>query len=301
MSSTAPASGPSLKGRFAAAIALTFGFYVLALALAGALLAAAIVPWLMGAHPIHLTLTAGVLGGAILYAIVPRRLRFSAPGLRVTAADHPRLFALIESVARSADEPLPNDVYLTMEVNAAVAQVTRTRRVLIIGVPLMQLMTEREFEGVLAHEFGHYSGGDTKLGPWIYRTRETIGRTIAQLSSTDGDDSISRMLVRQPFKWYGIAFLRITAAISRRQEFAADRFAVEMAGRAPFEERLRKVHSSGFAFDQVLGRRGRPRPAGGPAPAGRRGVPALHGRRRHQRRDRRATAPRARGTHDRRV
>jgi hypothetical protein len=43
-----PSSGPSLKARFAAAIALTIGFYALALVMAGALLAAAILPWVLG-------------------------------------------------------------------------------------------------------------------------------------------------------------------------------------------------------------------------------------------------------------
>ncbi len=46
--SAAPPAGPSLAGRFAAAIALTIGFYVLALAIAGGLLAVAILPWVLG-------------------------------------------------------------------------------------------------------------------------------------------------------------------------------------------------------------------------------------------------------------
>jgi Zn-dependent protease with chaperone function len=54
--------------------------------------------------------------------------------------------------------------------------------VLIIGLPLLHLLSERGFRGVLAHEFGHYAGGDTRLGPWIWRTRETIGRTIDKLT-----------------------------------------------------------------------------------------------------------------------
>ena len=29
---------------------------------------------------------------------------------------------------------------------------------------------------MLAHEFGHFYGGDTKLGPWIYKTRAAIGQ-----------------------------------------------------------------------------------------------------------------------------
>jgi hypothetical protein len=77
----APAAGPSLAGRFAAAIALTVGFYLLALALAAGLLAAAILPWVLeGRNNLWVTLTGLVLGVTILVAIVPRRQRFEAPG-----------------------------------------------------------------------------------------------------------------------------------------------------------------------------------------------------------------------------
>jgi len=41
---------------------------------------------------------------------------------------------------------------------------------MVIGLPLMQIMTVSQMRAVLAHEFGHYYGGDTKLGPWVYRT-----------------------------------------------------------------------------------------------------------------------------------
>ncbi len=86
MSSTAHVpAGPSLAGRFAAAIALTIGFYVLALALAAGLFALAILPWIFsGPHNLWVTITALLLGGSILVAIVPRRLRFEAPGMKVT-------------------------------------------------------------------------------------------------------------------------------------------------------------------------------------------------------------------------
>ena len=148
---------------------------------------------------------------------------------------------------------MPDDVYLTLEANAAVTQASRTRRVLIIGVPLLHILSERELRGVIAHEFGHYSGGDTRLGPWIYRTRETIIRTVLQLSDADGDEAWSQQLVRQPFIWYAKAFLRITAKISREQEFAADRRAVASAGRAAYATALERVHAYGPAFDSFWG------------------------------------------------
>jgi Zn-dependent protease with chaperone function len=252
MSSAAHASaGPSLAGRFAAAIALTIGFYVLALVLGVGLLAFAVVPWFVpGPQNIFVSFGSLVLGGSILVAIVPRRSPFVAPGLRITRDQQPRLFELIEQEARAGGEEVPDDVYLTLEDNAGVAQVSRRRRVLVLGLPLLHILTERQLRGVLAHEFGHYSGGDTRLGPWIYRTRETIGRTVAALMADEGeDDWWAAKITRQPFIYYGRAFLRITAAISRRQEFAADRCAATSVGRDAFVAGLERSHAYGPGFD----------------------------------------------------
>ena len=244
-------AGPSLAGRFAAAIALTIGFYVLALVLGVGLLAFAVVPWFVpGPQNIFISFGSLVLGGSILLAIVPRRIPFVAPGLRITREQQPRLFELIEAEARAGGEAMPDDVYLTLDDNAGVAQVSRRRRVLVLGLPLLHILSERQLRGVLAHEFGHYSGGDTRLGPWIYRTRETIGRTVASLSADeDEDDWWAARLTRQPFIWYGRTFLRITAAISRRQEFAADRCAVGSVGRDAYVAGLERSHAYGPGFD----------------------------------------------------
>ena len=71
---------------------------------------------------------------------------------------------------------------MTFEANAGVLELGRRRRVMFVGLPLLQLITERGLRAVIAHEYGHYAGGDTRLGPWIHRTRETVLRTIAHLS-----------------------------------------------------------------------------------------------------------------------
>ncbi len=120
---------------------------------------------------------------------------------------------------------------------------------LILGLPYMRLLSVAELRTVIAHEFGHYAGGDTKLGGWIYRTRAAIGRTIDHLSSDDDDEGWMMKAVRLPFIWYGKAFMRITAAISRRQEFAADEWAAKIGGREAHMETLRRAHASGPAFD----------------------------------------------------
>jgi heat shock protein HtpX len=249
---------PSLAGRFAAAIALTVGFYALALAIALALIGGPVYGWVeAGRGNIWITVFGVVTGCTILAAIVPRRMPFTPPGPRIEPADQPRLLAAVEEVARETGQEMPGETYVTLEVNAAVTEVSNgllrgRRRVLIVGLPLLQVLSERGFRGVLAHEFGHYAGGDTRLGPWIWRTRETIGRTIAQLMD-DEDDSWSRRAVRAPFIWYGRAFLRITNTISRRQEFAADAIAARQVGRDAHVEALRRVHALAPGFDAYWG------------------------------------------------
>jgi len=243
-------SGPSLKGRFAAAIALTIAFYTLALLIAAGLLAAAILPWVFNDHNnLWVTVTGVLLAGSILWAILPRRLPFTAPGVRLTSETQPRLLAVIEDEADACGERVPEEVYATFEVNAAVLEVNRRRRVMIVGLPLLHLVSERGLRAVIAHEFGHYTGGDTQLGPWIHRTRAAIGRTIGQLSSADGDEGWTQRAVRAPFIWYGKAFLRITNAISRRQEFAADSGAARRGGRDVYAATLRRIEAYAPAFD----------------------------------------------------
>lgn len=222
------------------------GFYGLALALAAGLL------WIPYAEWRYLHLFTGkvaifCVGGAvlILLAIVPRPDRFPAPGPLLEAERHPLLFAELRGLARAVDEELPNEVYLVADVNAWVAQRGGimgfgSRRVMALGLPLLQNLRVSQLRAVLAHEFGHYRSGDTRLGPWIYKTREAIGRTLQALS---GHGTIQR-----PFHWYGLLFLRITQAVSRRQEAQADRLAVQVAGASALVDGLRATHRAALAF-----------------------------------------------------
>jgi heat shock protein HtpX len=241
--------GPSLKWRLAAAVGLTIGFYTLAILIAAALLAVAVLPWVLnGSNNLWVTFTCFVLGVTILVAIFPRRNRFQPHGVRVTKDDQPRLLAMIDEEARTTGARAPDEVYATLEVNASVTE-ARGRRIMMIGVPLLHITSERGMRGIIAHEFGHYAGGDTRLGPWVWRTYDGVARTIDYLTDDDGDDGWTQRAVRQPFIWYGNAFMRITAAIKRRQEFAADQMAARSAGRDAFTEALRRIHAYGPSFD----------------------------------------------------
>lgn len=237
----------SLAARSVAAVSLMVGFYALALGIVAVLLFLPYAEWTYAGR-LHVQLAfACVLGaGAIAWSILPRPDAFAAPGPRLCPDTHPELFEKLRDVSRRTGQAMPREVYLVREMNAWVASRGGvmgfgSRRVMGLGLPLLQVMSAQELEAILAHEFGHYHGGDTRLGPWIYKTRAAIGRTLDSL----GDEG----LLHLPFRWYGGFFLRVTQAISRAQELTADRLAATAVGARPLIEGLKKVHGHAAAYD----------------------------------------------------
>lgn len=246
----APLGPTSLAGRALLAVLLTIGFYSLALVIAAALLflVYADVRW---ASHVHVQLIIGCVfaAGAILWSIRPRRDRFQAPGPRLLPSEHPRLFSEMAALAAEIGQTMPREVYLVADANAAVMERGGMmgiggRRVMIVGLPLLQTLTVAQFRGVVAHEFGHFYGGDTRLSPWVYKTRDAIGRTIGELEN--------RTWLQAPFRWYGLMFLRTTHAISRRQEFVADNLAAGLVGPHTYAEGLRIIHGIAPAFEGYM-------------------------------------------------
>jgi heat shock protein HtpX len=238
---------PSLGLRATLALGLMIGFYGLALGLALGLL------WLpyaelTYANQVHPKLAVACLIGAaiILWSIVPRPDRFEAPGPQLQPANHPKLFSMLRGVAAATKQEMPAEVYLVGDMNAWVAHRggfmgLGAHRVMGLGLPLLQTLTVSEVRAVLAHEFGHYSGGDTKVGRFVYQTRAAIGRTLENLGEHGS-------ILQLPFLWYGRLFLRVSHAVSRRQELAADELAAHVAGARPLAEGLKKIHAAAPAF-----------------------------------------------------
>src|SRR5918998_3419498 len=111
--------GPSLAGRTALAVALTVGFYTLALGIAIALIGLPILAVAAdGPFNLWLAIFMVVSGLTILKAIFPRRHRFEPPGPEITEADQPELVAEVKKVSGELGEPLPDGMYIAHDVNA---------------------------------------------------------------------------------------------------------------------------------------------------------------------------------------
>src|SRR5215510_1114752 len=187
-------STPSLFWRATLAVLLMVGFYAFAFSIIGILL---FIPYAEIAYVKQVNYVTVKIGffciaGAfiILWSILPRIDRFVPPGLIVHPSEHPKLFQMLKQIGEVTSQSLPAEVYLTNEMNAWVTNRGGvmgfgSRRVMGIGLPLMAVLSTSQLRAVVAHEFGHYHGGDTKLGPWIYKTRIAIGRTIYELERNE--------------------------------------------------------------------------------------------------------------------
>ncbi len=236
----------------AAAVVFSYAFaIVLSLAFLGLGALCYGIIWKSGPNfvPIILGSFGIVVGLTILSSLIPRRDKIVLPGVPIDLTSERRLVAEIQSVASCLNEALPAEVYLIPEANAFVAQHGR-RRILGIGLPLLPALTVPEFRALLAHEFAHFYSGDTRLGPWVYKSRSAMARVYTNLGTESPLMAILTrwvivalpyMLLMGSLRLFWTLFLRLTQLISRRQEFRSDEIACHVAGSAAFARALRKL------------------------------------------------------------
>ncbi len=223
------------------ALMLMIGFYVLALAVAGGLLFLIYFQISEGAFSIYLSIICFIGAMLTIWSIFPRMEKFVQSGSLLTPDQQPRLFSELSSIAKSTGQEMPTEVYIIPDLNAAVSQMGRTslyknRRIMVIGLPLLKVLTVSQFRAVLAHEFGHYCGGDIKLGPWIFKTRATIISTLWGLRGLS--------ILQLPYRGYAMMFLRITQSVSRQQELSADAVAAHITDPQTMANALQKIQGA---------------------------------------------------------
>jgi hypothetical protein len=111
---------------------------------------------------------------------------------------------------------------------------------------LLSVLTVSQLRAVLAHEFAHYYGGDTRLGPWVYRAQAAIIRSLQNVGALSGLTSV--MVIRMMYEvvttlmaWQFKVFLRGIHLCSRQREYRADELACLIAGREALINGLRAI------------------------------------------------------------
>jgi Zn-dependent protease with chaperone function len=233
----------SFRAALAVCVLMLFPFVVLALVV-GLLLVVVLVGMqssVAGRGLGQLLLVPLVIGIVAAVREAVRARPQPAEGPELTRSGHPELWRTLDQLADVVHTAPPERIVLTPEVNAGVYQIG-PRRELVLGLPLLAGMTVGELRSVLAHELGHFAGGDTRLAARTLRARRFI------VAARDNAGVF--------IKWFFALYYRVvvfaSAASSRDVELRADRFSAEAAGPAVAAAALRKVTSVEVGWDFVL-------------------------------------------------
>jgi len=210
---------------------------------------AALIVW--GAVVSHTLVLLGKIGWAflVLIYVVLRAMwvRLEPPqGRALTRRECPELFKLIEELRATVQAPRVHRVLVTGDFNAAIVQHARfgvfggTRNYLMLGLPLVQSLSEAEFRAVVAHEFGHLSGAHGRFGAWIYRLRTGWARLLSALQA---HNHWGAALFTRFFNWYAPLFSAYSFVQARQQEYEADRMSVAAVGREATASALLRVNT----------------------------------------------------------
>ncbi len=173
-----------------------------------------------------LGIIAAVIGWAVLRSLwVP----FEPPeGRPLEQGEAPGLFDLIARLRAKIGGPRIHEVLVTRDFNAAIVQTPRLgllgwyRNYLVVGLPLLQGLSEPEAAAVIAHELGHFAGRHGHLAALVYRVRMVWAQLSERLQAGH-----SASLLRRFFAWYGPWFNANSFVLARSHEYEADRTAAE--------------------------------------------------------------------------
>jgi Zn-dependent protease with chaperone function/tetratricopeptide (TPR) repeat protein len=166
-------------------------------------------------------------------------------------SDAPNLFARVRALCLKADVEMPREISVEMTVNAWV-RLRGYRRgkgetTLGIGYDLLAGLTEREMEGVLAHEITHAKLVQRGYKSWLNRGLARMGQLAWRLSArVEGCRRIKKspglagMLFNVADRHTRLA-ARLVAACSRQDEFDADRGAAALCGAGAIRSSLLKL------------------------------------------------------------
>lgn len=210
--------------------------------------------FLMGILTVILVLIGRLIGGPsgmllfLLISIVMNAISYWTSGsiairmsrsYPVSEAEQPQLYSIVRSLTQRADLPMPK-IYVTPspQPNAFATGRNAEHARVAVTEGILQAMSWRELEGVLAHEIGHIKNHDILIGS-LAATMAGVITSIANMlqwalmfggfgrnDDRDGNAAADiAVMILGP-----IAAALIQMAISRSREFKADATGAKLVG-----------------------------------------------------------------------
>ncbi|RZT62306.1 heat shock protein [Microcella alkaliphila] len=183
-----------------------------------------------------LTITIGTLIGATIYVLIQyfsagSQALAMAGARQIQKADNPRLYRIVENLAITEGMPMPK-VYIVDDPapNAFATGRDPQHASVAATTGLLEIMTDRELNGVMAHEIGHVKNYDIRVSTIVFGLVVFVGFLTDILlrmaffggSRNNGGNPIVLVLGLAAMIIAPLTAAAIQAAVSRQREYLAD-------------------------------------------------------------------------------
>lgn len=208
------------------------------------------------------SITIGVLIGALIYTLISyysaSKVALAVNGAKkIEEKDNPRLYRIVENLAITEGLSTP-DVYIMEDAapNAFATGRDPNHASVCATTGLLDMMSDSELQGVMAHEMGHVKNYDIRVNMIAFAMVAVIGlladillRMTIFSDSDSKSSNIGIFLAIAGAILAPIAATLIQLAISRQREYLADATGV-MATRYPegLASALEKIEKHGSAL-----------------------------------------------------
>jgi Zn-dependent protease with chaperone function len=147
----------------------------------------------------------------------------AAEGVELQPEQFPRIFALIERVARDVGAPVPDEIRINSAPETLTVELrqfgftTQRRLVMVLSLPQLAVLSVAELQVILAHELSHFR--DTWVRVFLSRFVDFLQRSVAAM-----EHRWWRWI--DPIYWLDRFYFRmaamLAAPVERHQELRAD-------------------------------------------------------------------------------
>lgn len=216
--------------------------------------------WMIGTIPIKIV---GILViGALITVYMMGKSLFlklddEEPGRSLTVTEAPGLWELTRKVATAVQTRPIDEIRVTPGTDLAVYERgsmrekrnQKSKRVLLLGVGVLDGFQLNSFRAVLAHEYGHFSNRDTAGGEVALRVNADMMK-FAHAMYASGQ-AVKWNVAFTFLRVFHFIFRRLSHGATRLQEVLADRVSAMKFGAQAFEDGLKHVIKKSAEFEFV--------------------------------------------------
>lgn len=181
------------------------------------------------------TVVGSLIFVAIQYFAAGSQAAVLSGAQQITKADNPRLYRIVENLAITEGLPMPK-VYIVNDPapNAFATGRDPQHAIVAATTGLLDIMTDPELEGVMAHEMGHVKNYDIRVTTIVFGLVVAIGFLADILlrvsffsgggrnNNNNGGNPIMLILGIAAMILAPLAATMVQAAVSREREYLAD-------------------------------------------------------------------------------